>query len=49
MNSPETVRLLAADGSEPLPPSTPEAFRDRFHKQYAELAKVVASANIRIQ
>ncbi|HSB48243.1 MAG TPA: tripartite tricarboxylate transporter substrate binding protein [Burkholderiales bacterium] len=49
MNSPETVRLLAADGSEPLPPSTPEAFRDRFHRQYAELAKVVAAANIRIQ
>ena len=49
MNSQETVRLLAADGSEPLPPSTPEAFRDRFHRQYAELAKVVAAANIRIQ
>jgi tripartite-type tricarboxylate transporter receptor subunit TctC len=49
MNSPETVRLLAADGSEPLPPSTPEAFRDRFNAQFAELEKVVAAANIRIQ
>ena len=48
MNAPETIRLLAADGSEPLPPSTPEAFRDRFHREYAELEKLVSRANIRI-
>ena len=48
MNAPETVRLLAADGSEPLPPSTPEAFRDRFQREYAELEKLVSRANIRI-
>lgn len=48
MNSPETVRMLAADGSEALPPATPEAFKARFDREYAELEKVVRAANIRI-
>jgi tripartite-type tricarboxylate transporter receptor subunit TctC len=48
MNAPETVRLLAADGSEPLPPATLEAFKASFEKHYAELEKVVRAANIRI-
>lgn len=48
MNSPETVRLLAADGSEPIPPSTPEAFKARFDREYAELEKVVRAADIKI-
>ena len=48
MNSPETMRLLAADGSEPLPPSTPEEFKARFAREYAELEKTVKAANIRI-
>ena len=48
MNSPETVKLLAADGSEPIPPSTPEEFKARFEKNYAELEKLIRSANIRI-
>lgn len=48
MNSPETVKLLAADGSEPIPPSTPEEFKARLEKNYAELEKVVRAADIRI-
>jgi hypothetical protein len=48
MNSPETVKMLAADGSEALPPATPEAFKARFDREYAELEKVVRAADIRI-
>lgn len=49
MNTPDTVRRLAADGSEPVPASTPEAFRARFERDYAVLEKVIRAANIRIQ
>jgi len=48
MNSPETVRLLAADGSEPIPAATPAEFKARFDRNYAELERLVAAANIRI-
>lgn len=48
MNSPDTVRLLNADGSEPIPPSTPEAFKARFERDYAELEKLVKTADIKI-
>lgn len=47
MNTPETVRLLAADGSEPAPPSTPEAFRAKLEKDYLELERVIKAANIK--
>ena len=30
MNSPDTVKLLAADGSEPIPPTTPAEFKAKF-------------------
>jgi tripartite-type tricarboxylate transporter receptor subunit TctC len=49
MNTPETVKRLAADGSEPVPPSTPEAFREKFQKDYAVLEQVIKAANIKIQ
>lgn len=48
MNSPETVKHLAADGSEPAPPSTPEAFKAKFVKDYADLEKVIRAANIKL-
>ena len=48
MNSPATVKLLAADGSEALPPATPEAFTAQFDREYGELEKTVRAANIRI-
>ena len=47
MNSPETVKSLAADGSEAIPPSTPEAFKARFAKDYADLEKLISAANIK--
>ena len=48
MNSPDTVKHLAADGSEPYPPSTPEAFKAKFAREYAELERLVRAANIKI-
>ena len=48
MNSPETQRLLAADGSEAIPPTTPEAFKAKFEREYAELEKLIRAANIKI-
>jgi len=48
MNSPDTVKLLAADGSEPYPPTTPDAFKAKFAREYAELEKLVKTANIKV-
>jgi tripartite-type tricarboxylate transporter receptor subunit TctC len=48
MNSPETVRLLTADGSEPIAPATPEEFKARFERDYAELEKLIKAADIKI-
>jgi tripartite-type tricarboxylate transporter receptor subunit TctC len=48
MNSPDTVKLLAADGSEPIPPATPAQFKAKFAREYAELQKLVRAANIKI-
>jgi tripartite-type tricarboxylate transporter receptor subunit TctC len=48
MNAPETVKLLAADGSEPIPPTTPAEFKAKFAREYAELEKLVRAANIKI-
>jgi len=41
--------MLTADGSKPIPPATPEEFKARFERDYAELKKLIAAANIRIQ
>ena len=48
MNSPETAKLLAADGSEPIPPSAPEEFKTRFERDYAGLEKLIKAADIKI-
>ena len=48
MNSPDTVRLLNADGSEPIAPATPEEFKARFERDYAELEKLIKAVDIRI-
>jgi len=47
MNSPETQRMLAVDGSEAIPPTTPEAFKAKFAKEYTELEKLMRAANIK--
>jgi len=40
--------LLTADGSEPIPPATPEEFKARFELGYAELEKLIKAADIKI-
>jgi tripartite-type tricarboxylate transporter receptor subunit TctC len=47
MNSPETVKFLAADGSEPAAPATPEEFQAKFERDYAGLEKLIKSSNIK--
>ncbi len=48
MNLPETLKALAAEGSEVVGPATPEEFKAKFDREYAELEKVVRAANIKI-
>jgi len=47
MNSPETLKALAADGSEVVAPATPEAFKAKFDREYRELEKTVTAAGIK--
>jgi tripartite-type tricarboxylate transporter receptor subunit TctC len=49
VNMPDTVKALAADGSEPAPPMTPEEFRTKFNADYARLEKLIRVINVRIQ
>jgi tripartite-type tricarboxylate transporter receptor subunit TctC len=49
MNSPETRKVLAADGAEAAPPATPAEFKARFERDYAELEKTIAAAKITLQ
>jgi tripartite-type tricarboxylate transporter receptor subunit TctC len=49
MNSPDTLKVLAADGAEAAPPATPEEFRAKFQRDYAELEKLIKAANIKLQ
>jgi tripartite-type tricarboxylate transporter receptor subunit TctC len=49
MNSPDILKVLAADGAEVAPPATPEEFRAKFERDYAELEKVIKAANIKLQ
>jgi len=48
MNSPETLKALAADGSEVVPAATPEEFKAKFDREYRELEKLVGAANIKL-
>lgn len=47
MNSPETANLLAADGSEVAAPATPEEFKAKFEKDYADLQNVIKESNLK--
>lgn len=47
MNSPETARLLAADGSEVAASATPEEFKAKFEKDYDDLQRVIEQSNIK--
>jgi tripartite-type tricarboxylate transporter receptor subunit TctC len=49
MNLPETRKLLAADGAEAAPPATPEEFKDRFARDYAELEQTISGAKLSLR
>ncbi|HYC47237.1 MAG TPA: tripartite tricarboxylate transporter substrate binding protein [Burkholderiales bacterium] len=49
MHTPETRKVLAADGAEAAPPATPEEFKAKFARDYAALEKTVAAAKIRLK
>jgi len=48
MNTPETLKALAADGSEVVPAATPEEFKAKFDREFRELEKLVKTANIKL-
>jgi tripartite-type tricarboxylate transporter receptor subunit TctC len=48
MNAPETVKALAQDGNEVVPPMTLEELRAKFDREYAELDKLIRKLNITI-
>ena len=41
MNTPDTVKMIAAEGSDVVAPATPEEFRGKFEREYAELEKQI--------
>jgi tripartite-type tricarboxylate transporter receptor subunit TctC len=48
MNAPDTAKQIAADGSEPAPPLTPEEFRTKFARDYAELERVLNALDVKL-
>ena len=46
MNAPETVKALAMDGNEVLPPMSPDELNAKFEREYAELEKLIKALNI---
>jgi tripartite-type tricarboxylate transporter receptor subunit TctC len=49
MNTPETRKVLANDGAEAAAPETPAEYKARFAREYVELEKTIAGANIKLQ
>ena len=48
MNAPETVKTLAADGNEVVPPMTLEELKAKFDREYADLDQLIRKLNITI-
>jgi tripartite-type tricarboxylate transporter receptor subunit TctC len=48
MNSPDMMKILAADGAQAAAPTSPEAFKELFAKEYAEAEKLVSALNLRL-
>jgi tripartite-type tricarboxylate transporter receptor subunit TctC len=48
MHAPETRKVLAADGAEAAPPATPAEFKAKLARDYAEMEKTIAAANIKL-
>jgi len=49
MQAPETRKVLTGDGAEPAPPATHEEFKAKFLRDYAEMEKTIAAANIKLR
>jgi tripartite-type tricarboxylate transporter receptor subunit TctC len=49
MNAPETLKALAADGSEVVAPATPEEFKSKFDRQYLELDTLIKKVGIQLK
>ena len=49
MHTPETHKVLAADGAEAAPPATPEEFKAKFAADYAVLEKTIAGSKITLK
>ena len=49
MNAPDLVKSLAAEGTEVAVRATPEEFKLRFDREYAELEKLISSVKITIK
>jgi len=49
VNTADTIKALAAEGSEPAPPMNPDEFRVKFNADYARLDKLIKTINVRIQ
>ena len=48
MNAPDTVQALAAAGSDVVAPATPDEFKAKFDREYAELEKQIRAFKIKI-
>jgi tripartite-type tricarboxylate transporter receptor subunit TctC len=49
MNTPETIKALAAEGSDVVAPATADEFKAKFEREYAELEKQIRQFKIKIQ
>jgi len=49
MNAPDTVKSLSAEGIDVVPPATPEEFKAKFEREFAELEKQIRQFKIKIQ
>jgi hypothetical protein len=48
MHSPEMMKRLSADGSEPAEPNSPEQFRAYVVREYDEVDKLLKTLNLKI-
>ena len=48
MRSPEMMKRLVADGSEPAEPNTPDQFRAYVMREYDEVEKLLKTLNLKL-
>ena len=49
MNTPETRKILAADGADVAPPISPAEFRAKVEQDYVMMEKIMQSMNLKLQ